>query len=121
MAEGVGVDVGAFASPVWPAAGIEDEEETRGILAYDDEFASQELAYMGDLPAFADIGPDQTEDLEQARTRSLQMARGQPPVRHWSQLLDYRHGPLFWLLVAFLLYEVLVSVQLHARVSGGVG
>ena len=48
------------------------------------------------------------------------MLAGSHPGRraqHWSNLLDVHHGPLFWLLLATIIYFGLITVQVGARVG----
>jgi hypothetical protein len=42
-------------------------------------------------------------------------------MNHWSNLLDWRNGPMFWLARATILYFGLISLHVGAKVSGGIG
>ncbi len=47
-------------------------------------------------------------------------------AQHWSNLLDWRQGPLFWLAIATILYLGLLSLHVgaragHFRIGAGAG
>lgn len=110
MALGVGVGQWQFASPDFP----------RGTSDY------QSIAGDGQGNPFV-LGPMVGGD---ADTTVGPEANGVGPVhvstgngggstagraQHWSNLLDWRSGPLFWMAVATILYFGLISAHVGAR------
>lgn len=40
---------------------------------------------------------------------------------HWSNLIDWQHGPMFWLLLAAVLYFGLIAIRVHAGAGLDIG
>jgi len=127
MAEGLNVDQGAFASPVWEIAGLQDERATEGLDAYGEPSTSG-LYDMGSLPSFYDLQPGPLGDIPDLAAARRVSARKPLPktaldsqkrhaagMGHWSDLLDVKHSTLAWLGVGLIAYFFLLDTQLHAR------
>ena len=118
MAYGLGQGTWAFASPDFPAGGA----AYASVAGDGVESAFTAGPYVGGDPNTA----------EGAGVAHVSTGTGtdtaNPGARasHWSNLLDWKHGPLFWLALATILYFGLVSVRVGARVGsvrvgGGTG
>jgi hypothetical protein len=114
VAEGLNVDVGAFASPVWEIAGQEDDEHLRALDNYDPD--TFDLSDMGNLPAYGGIGTGGTEGAAAAVRQSIPGAAKKSPATTVKRATN-PHQTLFWLALLFVLYLGVLSVQVHARVG----
>ncbi len=109
MALGLGQFAGQFSRPDEPLGGINDYASLVGI---------DESNPMVSGPAHGGFEADPTMQgpgLVHVSTGANNTPLGRAP--HWSNLLDVKNGPMFWLLAVIVLYMGLVSVQVGARVG----
>lgn len=111
MAAGLGQGDWAFASPDFPAGATDHA----GLAGVEENNPYVTGPAVGGFP-----------DTSAAGTGAVHIATGANPTsnpaaraRSWSNLLDWRHGPLFWLMLATILYFGLISVRVGARASLG--
>jgi hypothetical protein len=109
MALGIGTSTWDFASPDFPA-GATDFAAIAG---------NTEAAPFGAGPQVG--GDPSTTDgagVQHVNTGTgTSTAHPSTRAAHWSNLLDYKHGPLFWLALATILYFGLISIRVGARVG----
>jgi len=104
MAEGLGQTHGLQSSPDFPA-GTLDWASLEAANMYEDQAASGGMGNTG-LVNMAGTG----QGPGNSGTQPNQMS-------HWSNLFDFRNGPMFWLALATILYLGLISLH----VSAGIG
>lgn len=105
MALGLGQGAWSFASPDFP----------QGAVDY--ASTAQEQGSPFDLAQpYVGGDPDTTSGVGPVH---IDTGTGNGPsggrAQHWSNLLDWKHGPLFWLAVATILYFGLMSLHVGAR------
>jgi hypothetical protein len=101
--EGLGQLHGLQSSPDFPA-GVLDWESLAGAEMYGDQSASSGAAQTG----LVNMGGSGQGPGSTGATSTMS---------HWSNLLDFKNGPLFWLALATVLYLGLISLH----VSAGIG
>jgi hypothetical protein len=108
--EGLGQRSAQFSSPDFPA-GTLDQSSLHGIEE-DNPYVTGPA--IGGFPDTSTV----------AGTGAVHVATGASPsgnlagrAQHWSNLFDWKSGPLFWMMLATILYFGLISARVGARVS----
>ena len=117
--EGLGQHDAAFASPDAPSgfmdyssiAGVGDEGT---ILTGQSGLADTGLSQLN----VSGLYPEADHDGAGLHISTGPLLASSHPGRraqHWSNLIDFRHGPLGWMLLLTIVYFGLVSIHLGAR------
>ena len=110
MSQGVGVGAWQFASPDFPVgasdyASVAGDGISSSFVGgpYDGGAPTTVAEATGTGPVHISTGGNSTSSPAGGR------------AQHWSNALDWRQGPLFWLAIATILYFGLISLHVGAR------
>ena len=110
MAQGVGQGAWQFSSPDFLTGGLEAAAGV-GAGAADSPYTTG--------PA---VGGD--PDTTGGGAGPVHVSTGASPTgslagraQHWSNIMDWRHGPMFWLALATILYFGLISIRVNTRIG----
>jgi hypothetical protein len=120
MAQGVGQGAWQFASPDFP----------QGVVDYAGVAGDGQQSPFVTGPA---VGGDASTTSGAEGAGAVHVSTGANPtgnpgarMNHWSNLLDWRNGPMFWLALGTILYFGLISLHVgakagHFQLGGGTG
>jgi hypothetical protein len=97
-----------FSSPDFPGAGNSDYASTVG--------APEDSPYVTG-PAIGGMSDTTGTGVMHVNTGANPGGQAEGRMQHWSNALDWRHGPLFWLMLMTILYLGLISVQVNYRIG----
>jgi hypothetical protein len=108
MAQGVGQGAWQFASPDFISGGLDAQAAVGGGAANSPYTTGP--AVGGD-PDTTGNGAGPVHVSTGASPNSNPAGRAQ----HWSNILDWRHGPMFWLALATVLYFGLITIRVSTQ------
>jgi hypothetical protein len=109
MAMGLGQFSGEFASPDVPGAGVATWDQVSGI---------QDGSPFVTGPATGGFGAP-ADGVGLVHIGTGETAAEHSGVAHWSELLNWQHSPLPWLLLLALGYFGMVHLSVSGRVGRG--
>lgn len=108
MAEGLGQFSGAFAAPEFPGGGYVAWEDLAGVAPGDPAVQQPRVGGIDPYdPAGGGAPRIQTAEADQTMTAAA----------HWSNLFDFQHSPMPYLLLLVLAMFGIVQLQIAARIG----